>query len=72
MVTASAALNGLLTFGPALAEAVDTTDRFEIYQDFTPQEFIDAINLTISMVEDVALEDVVDESLEAVRFPSPS
>lgn len=66
IVTASAKLNGKLTISPALATVVDTTDRAELYPDFTPQELNDAINLSIGMVEDVALQDVVDESIEVV------
>jgi hypothetical protein len=66
VVTASTAENGVLTFAPSLSEAVVVGDLFEIYQEFTPEELNDAINLAISMVEDTALEDAVDESLEAV------
>ena len=57
VVTDSKKANGKLTIGPAVAAVVDTTDRAELYQDFTATELNDAINLAISMVQDVALED---------------
>ena len=76
VVTASAKLNGVLTFGPVLSSIVGTTDRFEMYLNFTPQEFNDAINLSISMVENVALEDTEPQHMPVVgstfEYPVPS
>ena len=63
VITAFAKANGVITFSPSLGTAVDATDLFEIYPDFKPQEFNDAINLAISMVEEEALQDKVDATL---------
>ncbi|MBT9143126.1 MAG: hypothetical protein DDT29_01525 [Dehalococcoidia bacterium] len=57
------AINGVINFRPNLPTNVDATCLFELHKDFTIEEINDAINLSISMVEDEALQDRVDESL---------
>ena len=57
---------GVLSFAPDLSEAVVLGDLFEIYPDYTPVELNDAINLSISMVEEEALQDKVDSNLQIV------
>ena len=57
---------GVIAFTPALSTAVDTTDLFEVYQNYTPTEMNDAINEAISMVEGEALQDKIDESILVV------
>ena len=54
----------MLTFSPAADDTVDAQDLLELHQDFTPLEINDVINLAISMVEDEALQNVVDESIQ--------
>ena len=56
---------GVTTFDPDLSSAVVVGDLFEMYPpDFTPEDFNSAINLAISMVEEEALQDKVDATLE--------
>lgn len=55
---------GVSTFAPVLGEAVVVGDLFEMYAEFTPEEINNAINLAISMVEEEALQDKVDATLE--------
>jgi hypothetical protein len=62
-VTDFAKSTGLVTFEPAAA-TVDAQDLLELHSDFTPLEINDAINLSISMVEEEALQRVVDESIQ--------
>jgi len=57
------ASGGVTTFAPATSGAVDATDLFEMYPEFTPAEINDVINLALSMVANEALQDKVDESL---------
>jgi hypothetical protein len=57
---------GVVTFAPALSTAVDATDLFELYPGYRPTEMNDAINEAISMVEEEALKDKVDESIVIV------
>ncbi len=59
-------LKAVFTFTPAMAAAVITRDLFEMYQDYSPAEMNDAINLAIDMVANEALEDKRDESLTLV------
>jgi hypothetical protein len=54
---------GVITFAPALSEAAVVGDVFEMYPDYTPSEMNDAINLAISMVEEEALKDQIDETI---------
>ena len=61
--TAPGLLDAVFTFTPAMAAAVITRDLFEMYQDYSPEEMNDAINLAIDMVANEALEDKRDESL---------
>jgi hypothetical protein len=56
---------GVSTFAPAVTLATNSSDKFEIYpQGYTPQEFIDAINLAISSARTLALIDHEDASIE--------
>jgi len=57
---------GVVTFSPSVSGAVDATDLFEMYPDFTPAEINDAINLALSMVEEEALQDKVDATLAVI------
>ena len=63
-VTDFADTNGVVTFKSDLATAVDVTDLFELHKDFTPEEINAAINAAITMVENEALQDKVDATLE--------
>lgn len=63
-VTDFAKTNGVITFSPVASDTVDAQDLLELHQDFTPLEINDAINLSVSMVEDEALQNVVDESIQ--------
>lgn len=62
-VTDFSSTDGIIHFSPALSEAVKTEDLFELYQNYTPAELNDAINLAISIVERDALQDKIDESI---------
>jgi len=66
VVTDFVATAGVVSFDPDLGTAVDATDLFEMYPDFTPAEINDAINLAISMVEEEALQDKVDATLAVI------
>lgn len=57
---------GVVTFAPALSTNVDTSDLFELYQRYTPEEMNLQINEAISMVEEEALQDRIDESILVV------
>jgi hypothetical protein len=57
---------GVITFVPALSAAVDTSDLFELYPNYTPTEMNDQINEAITMVEAEALQDKTDESILVV------
>ncbi len=59
-------LAAVFTISPAMAAAVITRDLFEMYQDYSPKEMNDALNLAIDMVAGEALEDKRDESLTLV------
>jgi hypothetical protein len=63
-VTASLKAAGKLTISPAAPFTIDAQDLIELHQDFTPAEINDAINLSISMVDEEALIDIVDESIQ--------
>ena len=64
VVTAFVKSGGVVTFAPALGSAVVVGDLFELYPpDFKPEEINNAINLSISMVEQEALQDKVDATL---------
>jgi hypothetical protein len=54
---------GTVTFAPALSAAADATDLFELYQNYTPPEMIDAINESIEIVASGILQDKIDESI---------
>jgi len=54
----------VIYFEPDLSSAVETGDLFELYQDYSPAEMNDAINLAIAMVEEEALQDKVDASIQ--------
>tara|TARA_Y100000310_G_scaffold330365_1_gene401872 strand:+ start:442 stop:1221 length:780 start_codon:yes stop_codon:yes gene_type:complete len=59
--------SGVVTFAPAVTGNVDATDLFELIPpDFSPDELKQAINLAITMVENEALVDKVDESVGLV------
>jgi hypothetical protein len=58
--------DGKLTLKPTQTSAMTVQDQFEIYPDYTSEELNDAINLALTMVEEVALQDKRDESLVAV------
>ena len=62
-VTDFAKSSGHLTFSPA-ATTVVAQDLFELHMDFTPLEMNDMINLAISRVEEEALQDIVDETIQ--------
>ena len=64
-VTDSAKANGKLTVSPAASDTIDAQDLLELHQDFAPIEINDFINLAISMVEEEALLDSVDETIQA-------
>lgn len=63
IVTDFVKASGVVTFGPVVSANTDATDLFEMYKDYTPEELNAAINSAISMVEDEALEETVDESV---------
>lgn len=65
-VTAPILLKAVFTITPAMSAAIITRDLFEMYQDYSPAEMNDAINLAIDMVANEALEDKRDESLTLV------
>ena len=65
LVSDFAKTSGIVTFGPALAVATDTTDEYELIPpDYSPVELLGAINEAIRMVSEEALENVVDESVQ--------
>jgi hypothetical protein len=57
---------GVIAFTPDLSEIATVGDLFEMYPDYRPAEINDAINQAITMVEDEALQDVVDASIAIV------
>jgi hypothetical protein len=57
---------GVITFAPALSSAVVVGDLFELYPNYRPTEMNDAINESIAMVEQEALQDKIDESIVLV------
>ncbi len=62
-----AAYNGLVVFSPSVTSEVDTTDLFELHRDFSPSEIDRKINESIIMVQDEALEDMADDTVEIVE-----
>jgi hypothetical protein len=59
--------NGVVTFSPAVVNATNSSDKFEIFpDDYAPQEMIDMINLAITSVRSEALLDHVDSSIQTV------
>tara|TARA_Y100000310_G_scaffold117032_2_gene115719 strand:- start:4337 stop:5152 length:816 start_codon:yes stop_codon:yes gene_type:complete len=66
-VTDFAKTSGVVTFSPALAATTDASDKFELYQHFTPREIGNMINIALSLVDGEFLISKVDES---VRVPS--
>ena len=58
-------LAAVFTITPAVT-AIVARDLFELYQDYSPSEMNDAINLAIDMVSMEALEDKLDESVVLV------
>jgi hypothetical protein len=58
--------SGVVTVKVALATAYDASDKFYMLQDYTVPELINAINLSVSMVEEEALEASVDENILTV------
>jgi hypothetical protein len=65
-VTSSIITTGAIVFSPALTGAVDVTDLFELHRDFLPEEYNNAINMAIAMIQDEVLEDKLDETLTIV------
>jgi hypothetical protein len=57
---------GRITFSPAVTGNIKASSRFEIYRDITPVDMDDFINIALSMVEDEALSDQVDETIQMV------
>jgi len=62
-VATSTQTEGKITFTPTLSAPVDATDLYYLSMEWEPEELIRGINNAIEMVEDEALEDVVNETL---------
>jgi hypothetical protein len=65
-VTTFTTSTGAIVFSPATTGAIDATDLFELWRDWTPEEVNAAINLAISMVENEWLIDKSDVTLVVV------
>jgi hypothetical protein len=63
VVTDFAKSSGVVSFDPDLGTAVNASDKFELRPNRATEELNTLINLSISMVEREALEDVVDETI---------
>jgi hypothetical protein len=61
--TVDDAKNAIVKFLPALSEIVDVKDLFYLSQDYSPEQLISFINAAISLVEDEALEDHIDDTI---------
>jgi hypothetical protein len=63
VVTDFAKSSGVVSFDPDLGTAVNASDKFELRPNISTDQLNTFINLSISMVEREALEDVVDETV---------
>jgi hypothetical protein len=60
-------IKGYFTIKPVQSAAFQVGDFIELHQEYSPQEMDDAINLALSLVENEALEDHMDDSLVGIE-----